>query len=91
MINSHALNRARRGALAGGKLCPFKSRPRRRRACQQTFFVAEDDFGIGADINNKRHFIVQMRGFGKHDTSRIRTHMACDAGQQIDERTRRNR
>ena len=91
MINSHALNRARCGALTGGELRAFKGWARRRRASQQTFFVAEDDFGIGADINNKRHFIVQMRGFGKHDTSRIRTHMACDAGQQIDERTRRNR
>ena len=58
-VDAHALDRARRGALAAGNLRAFEGRAGRRGAGEQTVAIAEHDFGIGADIDQQREFVTR--------------------------------
>ena len=57
-IDAHALDRARRGALAAADLRAFERGPGRTRAGEQPVAIAEHDLGIGADVDQQRHFRV---------------------------------
>ena len=69
---------------------PFEGRAGRRGAGEQPLAIAEHDFGVGSDIDEKREFVPEIRPLGEHDAGRVGADMAGDAGQRIDERARRD-
>ena len=84
-VDAHALDCARRGALAAGDLRALERRAGRRRAGEQPLAIAEHDLGVGADIDEKGQFVLEVRALGEHDPGRIRADVAGDAGQRVDE------
>ena len=84
-IDAHALDGAGRGALAAGDLRALEGRAGRRGAGDEAAPVAEHQLGVGADIDEQRQFVAQIRPFGEHHAGRIGADMAGDAGQAIDE------
>ena len=84
-VDPHPLDRARRGALAAGDLRALEGRAGRRGAGEQPLAIAEHDLGVGADVDEKRELVPEVRAFGEHDARRIGADMAGDAGQRIDE------
>ena len=89
-VDAHALDRARRGALAAGDLRALERRAGRRRAGEQPLAIAEHDLGVGADVDQKGQFVLEVRAFGEHDPGRVGADMAGDAGQRVDKRARRD-
>jgi hypothetical protein len=60
-VDAHALDRARRGALAAGDLRALEGRAGRRRAGEQARPVAEHDLGVGADVDEQRASLAAVR------------------------------
>ena len=89
-VDAHALDRARRRALAAGDLRALERRTGRRRAGEQPLAIAEHDLGVGADVDQKGQFVLEVRALGEHDAGRVGADMAGDAGQRIDEGAGRN-
>ena len=89
-VDAHPLDRARRRALAARDLRPLEGRAGRRGAGEQALAVAEHDLGVGADVDQQRELVPEVRPLGEHDARRVRADMAGDAGQRIDEGARRD-
>ena len=54
------------GALAAGDFRALEGRPGRQRGGQQSIAVAEDQLGIGADIDDQGNLIGKMGALGQH-------------------------
>ncbi len=89
-VDAHALDRARRRALAAGDLRPLERGAGRRGAGEQPLAIAEHDLGVGADVDQKGQFVLEMGTLGEHDACGVGADMAGDAGQRIDEGAGRN-
>ena len=83
-IDPHPLDRARRGALAAADLRALERRPGRRRGGEQALAVAEHDLGIGADVDDQRHLVGEVRRLGQDHAGGVGADMAGDAGQHVD-------
>ena len=83
-VDADALDRARRGALSAGDLGALEGRAGRRGAGEQAFPIAQHDLGIGADIDEQRQLVLQVRPLGEHDAGGVGADMAGDAGQDVD-------
>ena len=83
---AHALDRARRGALAAGNLGALEGRAGRRGGGDQPLLVAEHDLGVGADIDQERDLLAAMRAFGERRAGGVGADMAGDAGEGVDAR-----
>ena len=90
-IDAHALDRARRGALAAADLRAFERGSGRARAGEQPAAVAEDDLGVGADVDQQRHRIRQIGPLGEHDARGVGADVPGDARQHVDARVAVNR
>ena len=90
-VDLHTLDGTRRRALPGADLCPFERRPGGRGTGQQSLAVAQNDFGIGADVDDKGQRVGLIGRFGQGDGGRIRPDMARYARQDIDARAIGNR
>ena len=62
-VNLDPLNRAGGGTLARGNLRAFKRRAGGRGTGQHAGFIAQKQFGIGADIDDQHHFFGFVRFF----------------------------
>jgi hypothetical protein len=69
--------------LAGGYLGPLKRRAGGGGAGEDAGFVAKQQFGIGADIDDQDHILGFVGFFGKGNGGAVSAHVACDAGQDI--------
>ena len=85
-IDAHALDGARRRALAAADLRALEGRTGRARAGEQALVVAEHDLGIGADVDEQRHLLGEVRALGQHDAGGVGADVAGDAGQHVDAR-----
>ena len=63
---------------------PSKAGPVGEEAATTRCSVAQYDFGIGADIDQKHHPVLAIRPFGKRGTGCVGADMAGDAGQHIE-------
>ena len=84
-VDAHALDRARRGALAAGDLRALEGGAGRRGAGEQALAIAEHDLRVGADVDEQRQLVAKVGRLGEHDAGRVGADMAGDAGQRIDE------
>jgi len=80
-IDTDALDRARRSALAAADLRTLERRPCGARAGEQPVAVAEDDLGVGADIDDERHRIRQVGPLGEHHARGVGADVPGDAGR----------
>ena len=85
-IDAQPLDGARRGALAATDLRALERRSRRAGAGEQAMAVAEHDLGVGAYIDQQRHFVRQIGPLGQDDARRVGTDMTGDARQHVDAR-----
>ena len=85
-IDAHALDRARRRALAAADLRAFERGPGGARAGEQPAAVAEHDLRIGADVDEQRHRVGQIRPLGEDDAGGIGADVPRDARQHVDAR-----
>ena len=83
-IDAHALDGPGRRALAAADLRALKSRTGRARAREQACTVAEHDLGIGADIDQQRHRITEIRTLSEDHAGCVGADVARDARQNID-------
>ena len=90
-VDAHALDRARRRALAAGNLRALEGRAGRRGAGEQPLAIAEHDLGVGADVDQKRQLVLEMRALGEHDARpcRRRHGRRCRAAHRRTRRARR--
>ena len=86
LVDADALDGTRRGALAGRNLRALECRTCRRGGGKHALAVADDNLGIGADIDDKGVDLGLLRGLGKHHAGGVGAHMAGDARQHIDPR-----
>ena len=87
-VDAHALDRAGRGALAVRDLRAFEGRPGRARAAQHPAPVAQDDLGIGADVDDQHELVAGVRGLGQLHGDVVGADVAGDAGQHVHTRRR---
>ena len=80
-IDAHALDRTRGRALAAADLGPLEGGPRRARAGDEPRAVAEDDLGIGADIDEDRDLVREVRPLGEQHARRVGADVPGDRGQ----------
>ena len=78
-----AANRNGRGTLAAGDLCSLEGRAGRRRGGDDPFPVAENDLGVGADVDEQRHLLVEVGPLRENHARGIRADMPGDTGQHI--------
>ena len=69
---------------------PSKAGPVGRRAGEQPLAIAKHDLGVGADVDQKGQFVLEVRTLGEHDPCGISADMAGDAGQRVDKRAGRD-
>jgi hypothetical protein len=65
---------------------PSKAGTGGRGAGEHALRVAQQDLGIGADIDDERQFGLRAGGLGQRDGGGVGAHMARDAGQEVDAR-----
>ena len=82
-VDPHAFDRARSSAHAGRDLCAFECRPRWARRSEDVIGVAEDDLGIGADVDEELSPVSAVRAFGEDRSGGIGPDVSCDAGEEI--------
>ena len=82
-VDAHALDRAGRRALAAGDLRALERRAGRARRGEQALAVAEHDLGVGADVDEQRHLVAEVRRLGEHDARGVGADVAGDAGQHV--------
>ena len=85
-IDAHALDRAGRGALAGRNLRALEGRAGGRRGRDHARAVAENDLGIGADIDQQHHPVLPVGAFRQRRAGGVGADMAGDAGQRVEAR-----
>ncbi len=85
-VDADALDGAGRGALAGRDLRALEGGACRRGGGHDAVAVAEDDLGIGADVDEQHHAVLPVRAFRQRRPGGIRPDMAGDAGQHVDAR-----
>ena len=78
-IDTHALDRAERGALAKADLRSFERGAGGAEAGEQALSVSENDLGVGADVDHKDHLVGLMRRLRQQDTRGIGADVAGDA------------
>jgi len=54
----------------------FKGRPRRTRRTHQPILIAENDFGVGADIDIEGQFLGPIHAGTHHTGDDVTTHIA---------------
>ena len=72
------------GALAAADLRAFERGTGGTRAREEAAAVAEDDLGVGADVDQQRHRIRQIGPLGQHHARGIRADVPGDARQHVD-------
>ena len=85
-IDAHALDGARRRALAAADLRAFERGTGGARAGEEAVAVAEHDLRVGADVDQQRHLVRQIGPLGEHDAGGVGAHVAGDARQHVDAR-----
>ena len=65
---------------------PSKAGPGRAGAGDEALAVAKHDFGVGADVDEQRHLVPEIRPLRQHHAGRIRADVAGDARQHVDAR-----
>ena len=85
-IDAHALDRARGRALAAADLRAFERGSGGTRAGEEPAAIAEDDLRIGADVDEQRHRVGQIRPFGEDDAGGVGADVPGDARQHVDAR-----
>ena len=83
-VDPQALDRARRGALARGDLRALEGRPGRRGTGDQPPAVAENDLGVGADVDEEGDLVLFVGRLGKHHAGAVGADMAGDQGKRVD-------
>ena len=83
-VDPDPLDRAGRGALAAADLGALEGRPGRARRGEEPALVAEDDLGVGADVDREAHGLRAMRLLGQDHPGRVGADVAGDAGQDVD-------
>ena len=83
-VDPHALDRARRGALAAADLRPLERRPGRARRGEQPVAVAEHDLGVRADVDDQVDLVAEIRRLGEDHAGRIGADVArrCRAARR---------
>jgi hypothetical protein len=74
------------GALAGADLRALEGRAGGRGAGEHALGVAQQDLGIGADIDDSVSSVWRAGRLGQRDGGGVGADMARDAGQQVDPR-----
>ncbi len=87
-IDAHALDGAGRRALAAADLRALEGGAGRARAGEQPLAVAEHDLGIGADVDQQRDLVAEVRPLGEDHAGGVGADVAGDAGQHVDARVR---
>ena len=90
-VDPHPLDRTRRRALAIADLRTLEGRARRRGAGEQLVLVAQDDLGVGADVDEERDLVVEPGRLGQDHAGAVGADMAGDAGQHVDPAARVDR
>ena len=85
-VDAHALDRAGRGALTAADLRALESGAGGAGASEQALVVAQDNFGVGADVDQQRDLVGQVGSLGEQDARGVGADMAGDAWQHIDAR-----
>ena len=69
---------------------PSKAGPVGDEAGEQALAVAEHDLGVGAHVDDEPELVAEIGRLGEHDAGSVGADVAGDAGQRIDERSRRD-
>ena len=82
-VDPHALDRARRGALAAADLRALEGRAGRARGREEAVAVAEHDLGVRADVDDQVDLVAEVRRLGEDHARRVGPDVPGDAGQHV--------
>ncbi len=82
-IDAHRLDGTGGRPLPAADLCAFERRSGRARRRQQPRAVAEDDLGIGADVDDEPHVLAAVGLLGEHGGRRVGADVAGDARRDV--------
>ena len=96
---SHPITRMRGSSVSGSmrtrsiapgaarwphEICaPSNAGPGRARGGEQSVAVAEDDLGVGPDVDDEVHLVPEVRALGEDDAGRVGADVPRDAGQHV--------
>ena len=85
-IDAHALDGARRGALAATDLRALERRARRARAGEQPLAIAQHDLRVGAHVDEQSQLIAEVGTLRENHARGIRADVSGNTRQHIDAR-----
>ena len=83
-VDLDALDGAGGGALAGGDLRPLEGGAGGGGAGEHPLAVAEEDLGVGADVDHEHQLLGAVGRLGEGDGGGVGADVAGDAGQDVD-------
>ena len=85
-VDLDALDGTGRGALAGGDSGALEGGAGRGGAGEDAGGVAEEDLGVGTDVDDEHQLLGAVRALGERHRGGVGTDVAGDAGQDVDAR-----